>query len=324
MTALTPADLATSIETEHTAAATAAKSAIEHAIRCGELLAQAKETLPHGQWIPWVRRNLSFDERQAQKYMRAAAHATELRNATPSSHLTGALKAIATTKTTTSSPPPPRRPEELAVRAIDALEPEVQEKLIVSYARDRGLIDSWRADGARREREHQEPRPDPSEALRTSADVDQKAALVCRLAAAIHEHVAEVNRDTEAQAGTQFGVIDFLVDLRRGDGYEEILPFLVEALGLPTDPWPGLTGDDLVRMTKGRIKEAGRKGIRTAGGAYELDLDDKLRATQHREWLLGEAKKEAAVADAVPPAEEVAFPDPDDPDIPLFLRGARS
>jgi hypothetical protein len=45
---------------------------LEHAAECGRLLQQAKEACPHGQWLTWVEANLSFKERQAQKYMRIA------------------------------------------------------------------------------------------------------------------------------------------------------------------------------------------------------------------------------------------------------------
>jgi hypothetical protein len=83
-----PEDLAEAIEREHQAANDAARTAIEHLIRCGELLIEAKKAVPHGEWLPWIRANLSFCPRQAQKYMRLAEHADHLRNTNPGSHLT--------------------------------------------------------------------------------------------------------------------------------------------------------------------------------------------------------------------------------------------
>ena len=69
------------IEAEHQAALGAARSAIEHAVRCGELLIEAKAEAGRGSWLHWVETNLSFGARQAQKYMRLAEHAAELPNA---------------------------------------------------------------------------------------------------------------------------------------------------------------------------------------------------------------------------------------------------
>jgi hypothetical protein len=72
--------------------------------------------------------------------------------------------------------------------------------------------------------------------------------------------------------------------------FEVILPIILELLDLPTDPWPGLTYDDLKRMSKGRSKEARSRNILPhLGGRMEVDLVGKIRAAIHRDWLL-EAK----------------------------------
>ena len=73
------------IEHEHQAAIGSARSAIEHAVRCGQLLIEAKASIGHGGWLPWVKANLTFGDRQAQKYMRLADHSDQIR--TESSHL---------------------------------------------------------------------------------------------------------------------------------------------------------------------------------------------------------------------------------------------
>jgi Protein of unknown function (DUF3102) len=98
--ALNLPDLAAKIEAEHQAAHQAARTALEHALECGKLLLQAKASVPHGGWLPWVEDNLSFGPRQAQKYMRLADHAAAISNTTSESHLTieGALAAIAEPK----------------------------------------------------------------------------------------------------------------------------------------------------------------------------------------------------------------------------------
>jgi hypothetical protein len=50
------------------------RKAIEHAIRCGELLAEAKQQVGHGNWTPWVNAHLDFTARTASNYMRIAAN----------------------------------------------------------------------------------------------------------------------------------------------------------------------------------------------------------------------------------------------------------
>lgn len=46
------------------------KAGLENAARVGELLAVAKEAIPHGQWETWVGENCEFSLRTAQTYMR--------------------------------------------------------------------------------------------------------------------------------------------------------------------------------------------------------------------------------------------------------------
>jgi hypothetical protein len=90
--------LAARIEAAHLAGHEAARSAIEHAITCGQLLLEAKAQVAHGEWLPWIEANLSFGVRQVQKYVRIAKHADKLSNATSNSHLSidGALTAFST------------------------------------------------------------------------------------------------------------------------------------------------------------------------------------------------------------------------------------
>ncbi len=78
-TAITPvepgADLATlaeRINASHRASQSAARSVVEHAVKAGELLNEAKAAVPHGQWAVWLGKNCEFSERTAQLYMRLA------------------------------------------------------------------------------------------------------------------------------------------------------------------------------------------------------------------------------------------------------------
>lgn len=66
--------LAQDIRREHEAASTAFTSAVEHAMRCGELLTQAKDDVPHGQWLGWLAANFPASERTARGYMTLAAN----------------------------------------------------------------------------------------------------------------------------------------------------------------------------------------------------------------------------------------------------------
>jgi hypothetical protein len=71
-------DLAARIKVEHAAAATALNESVEHAIRAGELLIEAKAKLPHGQWLPWLSNNCALSERSAQLYIRIAKNRSTL------------------------------------------------------------------------------------------------------------------------------------------------------------------------------------------------------------------------------------------------------
>lgn len=44
--------------------------AVKKAIEIGRLLTEQKAELAHGEWIPWVESNLTFNDSQARKYMR--------------------------------------------------------------------------------------------------------------------------------------------------------------------------------------------------------------------------------------------------------------
>jgi hypothetical protein len=73
-------DLARQIATEHEAAERAFGSALQHAIRCGELLIEAKTKIGHGEWIPWLAIHARVGERTAQAYMQVARRKSDLLN----------------------------------------------------------------------------------------------------------------------------------------------------------------------------------------------------------------------------------------------------
>ncbi|MCH8839366.1 MAG: DUF3102 domain-containing protein [Planctomycetes bacterium] len=65
-------DLASEINAEHQACMQAAGKAIEHAMRCGDLLSEAKAKCPYGEWQDWLKQNFDASSRTARAYMRLA------------------------------------------------------------------------------------------------------------------------------------------------------------------------------------------------------------------------------------------------------------
>lgn len=80
-TDLSPADLVMEINDAHRACEAAARSAVEHALRAGELLERAKAGVAHGFWGMWIQDNCEFSERTAQVYMRVARELPKLDDA---------------------------------------------------------------------------------------------------------------------------------------------------------------------------------------------------------------------------------------------------
>ena len=73
------ADLAGRINTEHEACHASMRKGLEHALKAGALLLEAKAGLPHGEWLPWLGENCSdIGERTAQNYMRLARELPKL------------------------------------------------------------------------------------------------------------------------------------------------------------------------------------------------------------------------------------------------------
>ena len=57
------------------------QSTVDKAIHVGELLAEQKESMAHGDWLPWIEANCGFSVRVAQEYMRMYEHRAELKSA---------------------------------------------------------------------------------------------------------------------------------------------------------------------------------------------------------------------------------------------------
>ena len=122
-------DLVAEIRAECDAAEADYRSAVQHAMRAGELLTQAKDTLPHGAWLPWLRDNFELSQQTASEYMRLFSNYGTSRNLPPS--INAALKQIAKPPKTQSRPEPSaqrppvhdkREPEIIALPASAVVE----------------------------------------------------------------------------------------------------------------------------------------------------------------------------------------------------------
>lgn len=64
--------LAEQINTEHRACDKALRTGLNHAVRAGELLVEAKDQVEHGRWGQWLADNFEGSARTAQAYMKVA------------------------------------------------------------------------------------------------------------------------------------------------------------------------------------------------------------------------------------------------------------
>jgi hypothetical protein len=65
-------DLAARIREAHERCHASLTQGLQHALEAGQLLIQAKERVPHGMWLTWLKSHTGIDERLAQRYMRVA------------------------------------------------------------------------------------------------------------------------------------------------------------------------------------------------------------------------------------------------------------
>lgn len=87
----TTTDIAADANREHRLVETVKHNLVAHAVKCGELLIEAKGRLEHGEFEAWVDAHCEFSQRTAQVYMKVAveleknpqhaAHLTSLRSA---------------------------------------------------------------------------------------------------------------------------------------------------------------------------------------------------------------------------------------------------
>jgi predicted transcriptional regulator len=78
-------ELAAQIDLAHRGFTESATAAVEHAIRAGELLLEARDVVPYGEWTVWLAHNVEVTAQHAQTYMRVARNAELVRRENPPS-----------------------------------------------------------------------------------------------------------------------------------------------------------------------------------------------------------------------------------------------
>ncbi len=125
-------DLAREINQEAQACEAALAQGMEHALKAGRLLLEAKALIPHGGWLPFVEQQCGLTARTAQGYMRVARHWPEIESkyetvAHLSLHKALELLRVATSEEKKDGPPaalPSHRPPVPEMRINDDEEDE--------------------------------------------------------------------------------------------------------------------------------------------------------------------------------------------------------
>jgi hypothetical protein len=142
------AEISQHVQREHQAVESAKKVGVQHAIKCGELLAAAKRQLQHGQFLPWVRDTCNLTPRTAQRYIRLFERRDDLANATSVSHLTinDALRLLTETDLLEQLPPSGRNALEQGVitpeTAMHLLRLELLDR-VATQPPSHGTFESW-------------------------------------------------------------------------------------------------------------------------------------------------------------------------------------
>lgn len=101
----------------HEGIVSAMRRSVSDAIQIGELLSEAKIVLQHGDFLPWIERELPFDVRTAQNYMAVSRYRNKCENA---SYLQEAYRIaqIEDQRAKGREPPPKPEPEKPRGRTI--------------------------------------------------------------------------------------------------------------------------------------------------------------------------------------------------------------
>lgn len=169
-------ELAVRINHEHERCASAAQTAIGHAIAAGELLIEAKAEIGHGRWSAWLEENFAASARTAQGYMRLARHSKTQELADLG--VEGALRQLAAPRAPAVHP---------ALELIPPMSAEEYEPFKASIA-EHGVIFPVEVDehgvvldGRERLRACRELGLDCARVIRTGLSEEEKVALVISL-----------------------------------------------------------------------------------------------------------------------------------------------
>jgi hypothetical protein len=69
---ITTITIADRINEQYRLAEQSKATAVQHAIRCGQLLLEQQDALNHGEFMPWVKKDCKFEYSTAARYMKAA------------------------------------------------------------------------------------------------------------------------------------------------------------------------------------------------------------------------------------------------------------
>jgi hypothetical protein len=108
--ALSLADLATQLNSEHQQVKDCLMKGALHAVKAGQLLWEAKRKAGHGHWLEWVDENCKFSRSTAELYMRLARDLPQQANSQCIENLTvtSAIKMIEGLKNPDEGPPIPK------------------------------------------------------------------------------------------------------------------------------------------------------------------------------------------------------------------------
>lgn len=84
----------------------AARTSLPKAIKIGELLTGLKDKMEHGQWLPWIQKNLSFSDRTAARYIKCFSERDRLGKFDSVTNLTEAYELLSEPKTEPAPLPP--------------------------------------------------------------------------------------------------------------------------------------------------------------------------------------------------------------------------
>jgi hypothetical protein len=159
------------------------RTSIDHALRVGQLLLDAKARVPHGEWLTWLAANTSVSDRTARGYMQLARQ-RQIGDRSPLG-LRDTLRAIAEPRAPGPAPEPPAATTDLGARLRDAgLDRQARDRLRDDRPeRSQAERESWQAFDSAREALEREARA----ARRRDLADDERAAAAERAAASARQ-----------------------------------------------------------------------------------------------------------------------------------------